>query len=379
MEQHRPLSRRSMLQAGALALAGIGMAACGTDTTAAGASGATTTAPGTTGVSSSVASSSAASSAASSSAASSAAASSSAAGTVASGSSSASFPVTVKHKYGTTTVPQAPLRVLSLGYTDHEVLLALGIVPIGVIQWIPEWKLGVGPWSEALLKGAKPALFQYELDFEKAAALKPDLILNIGFDPDQKTYDTLSAIAPTIAPPAGVKPYGVAWEQMTTMVSTAVGRADDGQRLIAETKALLAKTADANPQFDKKTFVVAAPYQGKLGYYEKSDIRAQLLHEIGLVDNKLVAGRDAADFFSTLSGEQAAQLDADVLIMFGDAGTTKDSVLKTFPTLAAVPAVKDGRLIYLTDSQTSMAFSTASVLSIPVALDAVVPKVKAVL
>ena len=368
MEQHRPLSRRSMLQAGALALAGIGMAACGTDTTAAGASGATTTTPGTTGVSSSAASTSAASSAASSAAA----------GTVASG-SSASFPVTVKHKYGTTTVPQAPLRVLSLGYTDHEVLLALGIVPIGVIQWIPEWKLGVGPWSEALLEGAKPALFQYELDFEKAAALKPDLILNIGFDPDQKTYDTLSAIAPTIAPPAGVKPYGVAWEQMTTMVSTAVGRPADGRQLIEATKALLAKTANANPQFDKKTFVVAAPYQGKLGYYEKTDIRAQLLHEIGLVDNTLVAGRDAADFFSTLSGEQAAQLDADVLIMFGDAGTTKDSVLKTFPTLAAVPAVKDGRLIYLTDSQTSMAFSTASVLSIPVALDAVVPKVKAVL
>ena len=311
--------------------------------------------------------------------ASSAAVSSAGSSTGASSAAAATFPISVKHKYGTTMIAKAPIRVLSLGYTDHEVLLALGIVPIGVIQWIPEWKRGVGPWSEAALKGTTPALFQYELDFEKAAALKPDLILNIGFDPDQKTYDTLSAIAPTIAPPAGVKPYGVAWEEMTTMVSTAVGRAADGRRLIAETKALLARTAAANPQFDDKTFVVSGPYQGKLGFYEKTDIRAQLLHEIGLVDNKLVASRDGADFFSTLSGEQAGQLDADVLIMFGDAGTTQASVLKTFPALAAVPVVKQGRLIYLTDSQTSMAFSTASVLSIPVALDAVVPKMKAVL
>ncbi|GMA86322.1 hypothetical protein GCM10025868_15720 [Angustibacter aerolatus] len=57
------------------------------------------------------------------------------------------FPVTIEHKYGSTTVEQAPKRVLSLGYTDHEVLLALGIVPVGVIQWIPEWKQGVSTWS----------------------------------------------------------------------------------------------------------------------------------------------------------------------------------------------------------------------------------------
>nr|WP_284288262.1 hypothetical protein [Angustibacter aerolatus] len=53
------------------------------------------------------------------------------------------------------------------------------------------------------------------LDFDKAASLRPDLILNVGFDADQKTYDTLKALAPTIEPPKGVKPYGVAWEQMT--------------------------------------------------------------------------------------------------------------------------------------------------------------------
>jgi iron complex transport system substrate-binding protein len=44
------------------------------------------------------------------------------------------FPVTVTHQYGDTTVPWAPTRVLSLGYTDHNVLLALGVVPVGIQQ-----------------------------------------------------------------------------------------------------------------------------------------------------------------------------------------------------------------------------------------------------
>ncbi|GGL97957.1 iron ABC transporter substrate-binding protein [Nakamurella endophytica] len=287
--------------------------------------------------------------------------------------------MTITHKFGTTTVPAAPQRVLSLGYTDHDPLLALGIVPVGVIQWIPEWKRGVGPWAEPLLKGTTPALFGYELDFDKAASLEPDLILNIGFDPDQKTYDRLSAIAPTIAPPAGVKPYGVAWEQMTDLVATAVGRKADGQRLIADTKARVAEAAAAHPGFAGKTFSIAGTYQGQISYYQKTDIRNQLMRSLGFEDTPFVAQQDPEDFFASLSPEQATSLDADLMIFFGEAGTTQASVLKAYPTLATLPVVADGRMLFMTDSKTTMAFSASSVLSIPIALEAVVPAAAKVL
>lgn len=38
-------------------------------------------------------------------------------------------PVTVDHKYGSTVVPADPRRVVSAGFTDHDALLALGVVP----------------------------------------------------------------------------------------------------------------------------------------------------------------------------------------------------------------------------------------------------------
>jgi ABC-type Fe3+-hydroxamate transport system substrate-binding protein len=36
------------------------------------------------------------------------------------------FPVTVQHALGSMVVPAAPQRVLSLGYTDQDAILALG-------------------------------------------------------------------------------------------------------------------------------------------------------------------------------------------------------------------------------------------------------------
>jgi iron complex transport system substrate-binding protein len=42
------------------------------------------------------------------------------------------FPVTVGHKFGSTTIPSAPKRVVAVGYTDQDPVLALGVVPVGV-------------------------------------------------------------------------------------------------------------------------------------------------------------------------------------------------------------------------------------------------------
>ncbi len=40
------------------------------------------------------------------------------------------FPVSVTHKFGTTVIEQEPTRVVSAGYTEHDTLLALGVIPV---------------------------------------------------------------------------------------------------------------------------------------------------------------------------------------------------------------------------------------------------------
>ena len=41
------------------------------------------------------------------------------------------FPVTVEHAFGTTTVESKPERIATVAWANHEVPLALGVVPVG--------------------------------------------------------------------------------------------------------------------------------------------------------------------------------------------------------------------------------------------------------
>ena len=40
------------------------------------------------------------------------------------------FPLSVTHKFGTTVIEQKPTRVVSAGYTEHDTLLSLGVIPV---------------------------------------------------------------------------------------------------------------------------------------------------------------------------------------------------------------------------------------------------------
>ena len=44
------------------------------------------------------------------------------------------FPVTIEHAYGETTIEQEPKRIATLGWSDQDVVLSLGVVPVGAIQ-----------------------------------------------------------------------------------------------------------------------------------------------------------------------------------------------------------------------------------------------------
>ncbi|MYX71671.1 iron-siderophore ABC transporter substrate-binding protein, partial [Streptomyces sp. SID3915] len=47
------------------------------------------------------------------------------------------FPVTVEHAFGSTEITKAPQRVVSVGYTDDQAVLAFGIKPVGMVDQYP--------------------------------------------------------------------------------------------------------------------------------------------------------------------------------------------------------------------------------------------------
>src|SRR5690606_11042198 len=46
------------------------------------------------------------------------------------------FPVTIEHEFGETTIEQAPERVVAAGFNEVDFLLAFGVVPVGVRDFI---------------------------------------------------------------------------------------------------------------------------------------------------------------------------------------------------------------------------------------------------
>ncbi len=58
------------------------------------------------------------------------------------------FPVTIKHKFGETTITQAPTRVVCVGLVEQDALLALGIVPVATTKWFGDAPGQIFSWAK---------------------------------------------------------------------------------------------------------------------------------------------------------------------------------------------------------------------------------------
>ncbi|CCH33361.1 hypothetical protein ABZ816_18445 [Actinosynnema sp. NPDC047251] len=66
--------------------------------------------------------------------------------------------MTVEHEYGRTEVEAAPAKVVTLGLSDQDSVLALGVKPVGVVDWSKERPYGNWPWTKDLWGGAQPEI-----------------------------------------------------------------------------------------------------------------------------------------------------------------------------------------------------------------------------
>ena len=86
------------------------------------------------------------------------------------------FPVKIEHALGTTTIPAEPKRVVVVGYTDQEPLLAMGVKPVGAMDWFGQGTFGKWPWEREAWGGKPPAIVRsksYEIDFERSPRSAP--------------------------------------------------------------------------------------------------------------------------------------------------------------------------------------------------------------
>ena len=287
------------------------------------------------------------------------------------------FPATVTHQFGTTTVEEAPKTVVSLGWADADVLLALGVVPVGILDWFQAWPQGVGPWAQPKLNGATPTVLKGpEINFESVAALRPDLITFTKSDNVKATWEQLEKLAPTLSGPAGTQPYGTTLKDQTMLIAQALGRAAEGEALVAAHDKGLAAAKTANPDFGGKTVCVAAAFGGQYGAYTRGDGRVQFMEALGFTNSPKIEELKPANFYAEVSKERVSLLDADLTVVFGIGAGDE---LKNDTVLNSIASAKAGRLLIISDADLVNAFSTNSVLSTPYTLEKFVPMVKAAL
>lgn len=290
------------------------------------------------------------------------------------------FPVSISHKYGTTTIPSKPRRILTVGLTEQDALLALGIVPVGTTRWLGKYPGEIGPWAKAALGGAKPPTVLSDadgLEFEKIHALKPDLILALYSGLTQDDYNTLRRIAPTVAQPKGYADFGIPWQQLTRTVGKAVGKAAEADRLVDRVDAQLAGIRSTHPQFSGASGVVATTYQGYF-VYGTDDPRSRMLTSLGFrlpADlNKVIGDKYGAN----ISPERADLLNTDAIIWLVQNMDKDPKKLHSSKLYSDLRVVRQHREVFISESTAyGNAVSFVSVLSIPYVLHRLVPQLSA--
>jgi iron complex transport system substrate-binding protein len=288
------------------------------------------------------------------------------------------FPVTMTHKYGETTVEAAPERVVCVGLTDQDTLLALGIVPVGVSYWFgEESKRGIYSWAEEAFGDAEPPTLLMNtsgVEIEQVAALQPDLIIGTYSGLTQKEYDLLSKIAPTVAQNGDYADYGTPWDEAALAIGTAVGQPAAVQEVIDQVKARIAEEAEAHPEFGGQTAAVVTPYEG-LFIYGPEDPRSRMLVDLGFALPPIITDADDSEFGISLSAERTSDLGDVGAVVWLDLAADKQ-VQQVFE---GTTAHEEGRWVDISDADGDyyVAHSFVTPLSIPYVLDRYVPQLAA--
>jgi iron complex transport system substrate-binding protein len=292
-----------------------------------------------------------------------------------------SFPLTIEHKFGETTIPAKPSRVASVDYGGQDNLLALGVQPIVMRYWWGEHPYGVWKWAEPYFK-SEPVLLKGDMDFEAIAAEKPDVIIALYSGIDEVAYNKLSLIAPVIAVPAGIGDYNLAWDKRALLTGRALGLEAEAKAQIKAIDEKLAAAAAAHPDWQGKSLVMVQPWADgvSISAYSENNMRSHLFAQLGFATTAEVnalAAKNPDKSYVMLSAEDPSPLNADLIIWELEHEERRAQILN-LAMYSFLDATKEGREVFV-GHELSGAFSHLSLLSLPYAIDNLVPMIEAAL
>ena len=272
-------------------------------------------------------------------------------------------------------VDAEPARVVTVGVTEQDTVLALGVKPVGVTDWYGDQPYATWPWAQDELGDAKPEVLSTEdgFEYERITALNPDLIIGTNAGIDEESFALLSAIAPTIAHPKDAPLYFSRWDDQARLIGQALGKADEMEAIIAEIDEQFAEAAAANPEFAgvEVAFLQNAFYDGNAIAYQDG-LSTEFLTDLGFEIPAVLDDFETEGGQAYIPLEQLGVLDeADVLLWATEAPADR-TALEAEPLYMGLEEVQDGKLVF-TDGVTAGAIYFTSPLSLPYVLEHLVP------
>jgi iron complex transport system substrate-binding protein len=269
------------------------------------------------------------------------------------------FPVTIEHAFGETTITEKPERVATVAWANHEVPLALGIVPVGMSKatWGDDDCDGVLPWVEDKLTelGVEtPEMYDGTdgVDFEAIGDAAPDVILAAYSGISEDDYTILSEIAPVVAFPEVA--WGTTWQETITINGTALGLQTEAEALVTD---LEGQISDAVAGYDNLGNGQGAAFAwfdvndlSSVGFYTMVDPRQVFYSEqAGFTVPEAVTAAGTDEFLTSIAAEAVDELgDFDVIVTYGSGEELE--VIQADPLLSRIPAVANGAIVFLDET-----------------------------
>lgn len=243
---------------------------------------------------------------------------------------------------GTTEIKGSPERVVILTNEGTEALLSMGVKPVGAVQsWSGD------PWYDHIkedMTGVEVVGTENEVNLEKIAALKPDLI--IGNKVRQEAiYEQLHAIAPTVFS----ETLKGSWKDNFKIYAKALNLEDKGNEVLSDFDAHVEQVKESLGNKVNQEVSVIRFNAGQTRIYYKDSFSGFIFEQLGFIRAEQQEKLFPEDnkFAIEIGKELIPEIDADSIFYFTYSDKEALAVEKEWtndPLWKKLNAVKEGNV-----------------------------------